>query len=322
MKKLLLSLTFIAAATAGKAQLVNAGLDAWHSYTIASKQLENPDGWFGVDSLLYAFGASPIPVGITAQQMLFKETASTHSGAAAARIVSRNQGNIGVMPGVLANAKPTMTTFNPTNPIAGLSYVGGTPINARIRSVSAWVKCTPTGTDKANIQVQAVLAGRGSGGRDSIVGQGDTILSQAISSYTKVGVNIDYNDPNVVPDKLLIIFLSSTLGTATSPEDGSTLWVDDVSMSIHPANIATLANKGMKVVCTPNPASGMLYISNAQGIEGTMHLYGTDGRLALAQAFGANTVVDISGLANGVYYYRMSDSKNELIQQDRIVVAH
>ncbi|RYD56635.1 MAG: T9SS type A sorting domain-containing protein [Sphingobacteriales bacterium] len=313
MKKTLLFVAAAAMIGSANAQSinVNGSLETWRTFTAGSGSLEAPASWFGADSLI--FGMASLPIGITPQKMLFKETAAAdiHGGAAAAKLTSKNQGQIGVVPGILANAKPVLTGLT----LADLTFSGGTSITQRVGSVEAWIKYAPSGADNGRIMAQAVRTGAGSGGRDSIIGSADSILAQPISTFTKVGLNLKYNGSTLTPDKLLIIFMASN----TAGVDGSTMWVDDVTASVFPAGVNDKAAKaGVKVY--PNPAKDFLALENTSGNVFNILIIGMDGKVVLTQQFSSSTSLNISHLSSGIYNYVVTDENNLFVTKDKLVI--
>ena len=322
MKKTLLLLVALSTINMLYAQNLQKGMEAWHNISagLPPTQVEAPDDWFGIDSLMFTVG--PI-IGGTNLKAHLKKDNDAHSGSFAAKVMTVNQGtSLGIIPGILANAKINIDIFNfdPNNPAASLSYVGGTAVNKRYNYISSWVKYFPKGIDKAQIVVTMVLAGKGAGGKDSIVGQGDSIISMQLSSYTNIDVPITYNDPNVVPDKMLLIFLSSTSITASSPTDSSTLYVDDVELRVHPTSINSVLNDG-DVSLYPNPVSDKIYLNTSLSSNLRWMAYTIDGKLISEKQFLRSTVVDIASVPAGAYFYTISNEDGRLLYNSKFTVV-
>ncbi len=310
MKKIILSLLACSTLVSANAQnILGQGMESWHNISagIPPKQVEAPDHWFGADSIV--FSVAPF-AGISSPKAQLTKDTDAHSGTLAAKLVTKDQGGqLNEVPGVLANAKINidLNNLDPNNPLASLSYDGGTAISQRFDHIGAWIKYQPSGADKAQIIARTVLTGQGAGGEDSVVAEGDTIIYSALANYTYVEFPLMYDDPNVVPDKLLIIFLSSTNETATSPVDGSTLLVDDVEALQKNTNVRTtlLDNESFNVY--PNPAKNTLNISTSVTETIVWQAYNAAGRKVATQRFTKEAKVDISSLSSGMYYYNVTD---------------
>lgn len=324
MKRILLSITVLSCVVSATAQtFLGAGMESWRTLSVGfpSTQVDLPNNWFGTDSLIYTVAPFlTIPTSSLNKQMV--KSTSAHSGSFAAEVTSKNQGTtLGVIPGILANARPgiDILSFDPNNPLASISYVGGTSIGSRIGYVSAWLKYAPQGGDKAQILVRAVLSGQGAGGTDSIVGSADTIIYSAIATYTKVEVELQYIDPNVVPDKLLVVFLSSTNVTATAPVNGSKLTVDDAEAGIHPAGVRIPLFNSEGVNCYPNPAKNIIHINSSYNQHVTWKLYQMNGQLLKEVVFTNKATVNIAELPKGVYVYSV-EKEGTVVKNGKLLI--
>lgn len=317
MKKILFFvLSVVAASNSMQAQVLNQDFENWKTINLLFplSQHQVPSSWYGIDSLVHT---ASVLLQFTPQKTMFKETTSVYSGQAAVKLVTRTQGTIGTLPGALSNAAINIDPSNPQN----FTYSGGSVISQKIKSVQARVKYAPRGTDKASIMATAVLTGQGANGQDSVIGTGDTLLSQTLSSYTRVGVDIDYGTSTATPDKIIIVFLSSGLQGGGMPVDSSMLWVDSVTLSLFPVDVKETKGKINTVKCSPNPANDKLYIESSLNTDVTIRIYTADGRLAASKDFAGKVELDIAHLAAGTYYYQVTGNKNEMIQQDKLVIA-
>lgn len=310
MKKLILSLLACSMLVSANAQnILGPGMESWHSMSVGfpAQQVEAPDHWFGADSMIFSVA---IIAGVSNPVAQLSQDADAHGGALAAKLVTRDQGGqLNEVPGVLANAKIglDLNNLDPNNPLASLTYDGGTVINQRYDHIGAWIKYNPGGGDKAQIIARTVLTGQGAGGADSVVAEGDTIIYNALPNYTYVEFPLMYDNPNVVPDKLLIIFLSSTNETSTSPVDGSTLLVDDVEALQKNTNVRTTLLNNETFNVYPNPAKNTLSISTSVTEAIVWQAYNVAGQKVATKTFSKEAKVDISNLSSGMYYYNVTD---------------
>jgi len=302
MKKTLLFLGLgLFATSAAHAQILNGSMEAWHSYTTGGANLEAPDNWHGLDSNIAAVGF------VTPQKQLFKST-DKHAGSFAAQLVSKNYSLVNrVVPGVMSNADVSLTIV----PTVSYSSANGTPVSQRHGAVTAWVKYVPgAATDSATIGVQAILKGTmGANGSDSVIGYGAMTFS-ARSTYTQMTVPIVYSNATRTPTHIQIGFTSGRLDGGT---DGSTLYVDDVALTA-PSGIRQSVFNAAVVKCYPNPATGTLNISSNQPETLTWEALNVAGQVIANKTFTQNATVDLSNAPAGIYFYRVFDKQNTLVQ--------
>lgn len=321
MKKLL-TLTiaaFMGAISMNAQTLPNAGFENWQSYTVITAPttpFERPTGWFGSDSLLFfakvLMGNPPI------QKQLLKSSTEKHSGTYSVELTTKDQDTFGVLPGVLANAsiKVDILNFDPNDPLSSFSYEGGTAINQRVSAVSAWVKYNQQNNDQGQLIAQAVLAGAGTGGSDSVVGTGTATISSS-ATFTQVSANITYNDPNVVPDKLLVIVLSSIMSSSNTPQAETVLWVDDMTVS-GPNGIEEFLLGNNAVSAYPNPANDVVNFKTDVSGQLTLAVYDLSGKLQYQTSFENAHSLQTSGWAAGTYIFNARNSDGALVGSGRI----
>lgn len=324
MKKYLLALALLGSTgTAVQAQVANAGMENWHSYfsgALPPVMLEAPNEWYGVDSLIANFS---ILLGGIANQQVFKTT-DAHSGSFAAKVVTRTQGTLGEVPGVLLNAKPNFNLMDST-----ASFSGGASISGWVDTVYAWVKYEHPGAfpedDTAQMMALAFKTGTGAGGADSLVGIGVNMIMPA-GSYVKAGLKMVYTSP-VQPDKLILIFssspfsMSSAFGSTTAL-DGSTLFVDDVSVVMSPTGVPAVSFNAPGIQVYPNPVNELLQVTAPAG-SGLlcMAVYNTSGQQVLRQRFDGRLQLNTSGLAAGMYLYQIRNLAGQLVTAGKFQVA-
>lgn len=303
MKKTLLFLGLgLFATSAAHAQLVNGTFEAWHNYTVSGTALEAPNGWRGLDSNIATYSFL-----ITPQKQVFKST-DMHGGTYATRLLSKNYAAVGVVvPGVIANGNISISI----TPSITYSISGGTPVTQRYGSVSAWVKYLPAATtDSATIAVRAILQGTpGTNGQDSVVGIGILTFGTK-SAYTLTSVPIIYTNPTATPTHIQIGFVSGSMDAGT---DGSQLFVDDVTLNTGNGIRQSVFNAAV-VKCYPNPATGTLNISSNQPETLTWEALNVAGQVIASKTFTQNATVDLSNAPAGIYFYRVFDKQNTLVQ--------
>jgi len=313
MKRLFTIGMLLMAGQGAIAQNLQGGLETWRTYSSGTAtNLEAPNGWFSADSLTYAYG----PIASSTPQKQLTKSTSAHGGQYAAQITTRDlQGMIGVITGILTNAEIgfDLTTFIATgDPMAALSYSGGTNVSQRIGGITAWGKYTPSGNDTARMVIEALK--NVGGNPDSVIGTGSARIL-ASSSWTSVFANMSYINSSIVPDRIVVAFMSSG---GTAPQNGSVLMVDDVNpVSV---GINDLTAKEDRVVIYPNPARNILSIEAKENGNFTWEAYNLQGQRVARQDFSNKTTANISHLAAGVYTYRICDQYGVAVQRGKFNV--
>lgn len=294
---------------------VNTGFESWTNFTV----YEDPDNWGTLNfASIFVQGVPP-----TAEKSL-----DSHSDSFAVKLTT-----------LPANADLSPFGFD-TDTVPGLMVYGnigadlvGTAYNQRPTSVQFWYKYTPSNGDSAGFLVQLTKWNEDQQ-EQILVGQGAVSMKDTVEVYTLNDVVVMYED-TITPDSLFIVMFSSfdaihllgsTLNTI-SGQPGSTLLVDDIKLMgvVEPVGIENQAANAVNFSVYPNPASSALNI-NCNGYNfsnGALTFDITDltGRLAQSVSFNSGQAsADVSGLATGMYIYRVKD-KSGVIKTGRFSVT-
>jgi hypothetical protein len=126
---------------------------------------------------------------------------------------------------------------------------------------------------------------------------------QAVIDFTYVS--------GLTPDTLYILFSSSTLDY--SPKAGSVLWIDDASV-IGSAGVEQLFGSENELSIYPNPANSNVTIDFPE--KATLEIINMEGQVIKSiNADGNATTIDISGLANGVYFLKAKTEKGIVVKK-------
>lgn len=314
MKKLLtLFLAGTALAFQSQAQTVLpiGDMEVWHNYSsgFPPTALEAPQGWKGLDSVIAQYA---ILLQTTAKKQLFKTT-DAHGGTNAARLLSRTYGApLNTLPGVMSNANISIDINNMTYKLSG-----GTPVTQRFTDARAWIKYHPKNTtDSGILAVQAVLAGQGAGGADSVVGVGAFVVGGTINTYTQITAHMTYVNPTVVPDHIQVGLISAANNNGA---DSTELLVDDVSI-IAANGISQVLFHADVVHCYPNPTSNFIHLSTDETEALTWEAVATTGQLIASKEFTKAATVPLQGIPAGIYFYRVLNKNREMIQTGKFTV--
>lgn len=314
-------------------EVTNGGMEAWRQITAGTNDLETPDHWCGTDSLVAAVAPLAGFAGITidVKQQLFEDSVA-HSGNAAAKLVTDDLGEtLGVIPGGLVNAQLSfdLTKFLDADPedqgniLDFVIFDGGTLVSEQVDTVRAWVNADPANTEAASVTVMAVITLQGSEG-DSMVIVGSGFLAiPPTDGYEEIFVPVTYEDPNAVPERLLVFFASSDQDAATTTV-GNTLLVDDVSYSVAGSSSIFRVTRDAKLVKVyPVPATDQVHFELKGGFDqGTLNVFDVQGRLIRSENVSAGTTpsIQVSNWAKGTYYFNLKNAQSGLLDRGSFVL--
>lgn len=289
----------LAFATQTNAQTVLGGdMETWKTYTVGFSSQQRPDSWFSTDSLIGFIKTLTLK---SYTQRVTKSTTVKNGGTASAMLVSADP-SIDSLPTILANGN---IKFNLADIVAGdfskINYLGGTSVSKRIVFAHAYTQYSTASADTGLMSVTAFKNGAGVGGTDSAIGTGSMLIMNS-TSFVKQSCGITYKDATMVPDRIVITFTTSR---KTIPVKGTTLYVDDVTIS-DPTGIETPIFNDQNIKVYPNPAQNQLFINTDLKLALNVQLYNALGQLVLTHKFSQNTAVNLSSLANGNYQYVIS----------------
>jgi hypothetical protein len=104
------------------------------------------------------------------------------------------------------------------------------------------------------------------------------------------------------PNAIFIQAISSGM----NPKPGSTLWLDNFTMTTSGAGIDDLTNA---VNVYPNPATDVLNFQVNEEVS-SIELFGMDGKLAMTSTQNA---MNISALPNGIYFYTVNTVSGKIL---------
>lgn len=303
--------------------LPNAGMETWHTGASGGASpivIMAPDNWYGADSLIIADGQTygailSIPA-TSWQRQLFQENTIIHGGSSSAKLVTVKQDTLGIFPGIMSNAQAnvTISLAGGTPSLGNITYSGGTAAAYHITSASAWVQYTQGGAlDSGTMTVNAYGTYLG---LDTLVGTG-TVKIGPSTSFQQVTANLTYDASGFAVDTVRILFASSA---GTHNAIGSTLYVDDVTMTGIPNAVAEVLSAGNVVTVYPNPASDVLHLNATQAGAYTCTLASVSGQVVASKTFDGSSAINIASLAEGIYFYSIIDANGNVAQRGKVNV--
>lgn len=296
MKKLFTILALFGVLSSASAQTVAGGdMETWVNYSSSGTALVRPANWFSSDSLIKAYYLFTTG-GPSVFLARCSKSTTKHGGSYSAAVISTS---VDTLPSILANSN---ITFSLADLMAGkfqFKYPGGTPVTKRVIWGHAWVYHQSVGsTDVGRMNLTAIKAGIGAGGSDSTIGSGYMDIPSN-SGFQKIDVSINYKDATTVPDRIVISFVPTT---KPKPVDGTTIWVDDVTLS-DPTGIETPIYNAADIRVFPNPVQNELTIHSERTDELSVSVFAVNGQEVMRAKVQGTAVLNVNKLVAGNYIY-------------------
>jgi len=291
MKKNLLSFILIGAfASAGFAQITNAGFETW----AVAGNCSSPNGWGTLN------GSTAILGICTAQPY----TSAPHSGSNALLINTQfigfpiNQ----TAPGIVTNGTINTTTQ---------SVEGGQAFTERPTAFTGWYKASPVNGDTYSFG--ALLINETTGDTVGVAGfEGTT----TVNSWTEFTATVDYSSPDNAT-LLQIILLPSD---PTNPQVGSVAYFDDLGYET--VTVGLHENDAQSVRTYPNPVVNRVFFSLQESERVNISIYNILGVMVHQQYLNAsNNVIDVANLPSGTYVWHMSAINGSDVQSGKLIIS-
>lgn len=342
MKKTLLFIGVLAACLNARTQaqtIANASFETWHNYTVGVlppvMNLTAPTSWSGSDSLISFIAPLAGTLGgitINAQQQLFQSSLA-HTGSFSAEVISKNLGDsLGVVPGMLVNAKVDMdltaaASGNISDIFSLITYTGGTAITGQVDTVKAWISLdSATNLDEGSVLVMTTKTYQGSQGDSmGVVGIGTVTVPRGSAAFRQIAVPL-LNASTDVPEKLITVFMSSDYSDSTIHE-GNSMKVDDVTFSYKPGSGVSIQQPLLsknKILVYPNPTTKHIYFNLDAAVKPTdftLTITDINGRTISKEQMKQDVNnKDVSQWATGSYFYILSNEKANTKEQGKFIV--
>lgn len=305
MKKLLSVILTMFAIQAGMAQSVlpNGDFENWTQVGVAPAQIWQVDGNFwGTLNELYLL---PTPKG---PATVFR-TDTCYTGQYAARLASGLMlympQNI-FIPGMLGTTQLDM--LNAT------IHLGKPCPNCKPLRFKGYYKYKPVNGDSCTALLVVSKWNSELNKRDT-VGFVRQDFHGIVDTYTAFDLTVNYLNPDMAPDSLTILLVSSGGFSVSNLQGGagqvgSTMWVDAVTVD-YPAGIQQLIGRDISVNIFPNPATSFLTVEIGEKLnDGIIEIFDVNSRQI--GTFGLNELrnsIPVGQFANGNYFYKILDGK-------------
>lgn len=320
MKKkllLLVSCSLFLSAPFAQAQIINAGFETWSADMLVPTAM-NPNtgngstGWWDFNFYNSSFlGSSPVSV--------TRVTDTVHSGTYAARIESKvytstswNYYNSYGIPFIGHPYNDTLgILFNGNVNVSTPSYKPGIPCTVKLSQYKFWYQYRPNGNDTAECRVALLNNG-------TLIAGGVFKTNAATSGWQQATINFTYIS-SLTPDTLYVLYSAASLDR--SPKAHSTLWIDDVTVTL-----ATGIEEGLGeengIDIFPNPSNGNFSVAhqmNGNKLQ-TVEVYNVVGELIYSETNKNKSTfnINISQSPKGIYFVKFNDG--EKTTTEKIIV--
>ena len=208
----------------------------------------------------------------------------------------------------------------------------GLPFDQRPKQLNFYYKFKSIDTDTGFAKVVLRLLDM-NGNAGQIIGEGKVSIINNTNVYTYMTVLINYFLPDS-PEIIQIVFATSKtladqengpLKTTRSygADIGTTLWIDDISVSGGSLGVAASQEKNSYCSIFPNPIRDFAAISfkNQKNENYTLKIFNGQGQLVktICNIISNQVILDRKNLANGLYYFQLLSS-NQSIYSGRFII--
>ncbi|MEO8759358.1 MAG: T9SS type A sorting domain-containing protein [Bacteroidia bacterium] len=303
MIKKLLSIALVTATLTGNAQqLTNSGFETW------AGSPSTPTGWGTIDK---AIANSPLGSFIGATSFVTKSS-SPHAGSFAMMLSTSSAGTFGTFPAAAVYGDLELVGTTPA--------FTGTPYTLSPSSVSYYAKGTVIAGDSAPSILFLTKWNTTTNKRDTIAGGVDYLNSSLTSTYTLRTFPIYYQIYGVTPDTINYIISSSVV--TSSPALGTSITVDDITISGNVAGITKNASTQANAVAYPNPATSQITIATTSDKAKFVNVYDLTGRLmSKIDMTNKQANIDLNSFNSGMYIYTIVDANNAVLTTSKFNVS-
>lgn len=285
MKKLLclFALSWFMVAGAAAQPIPNGDMEDWIAVT-------------GYDSL----------AGFTSTNLFFfpsvnvTKVTDAHGGSFAARMTGTTWlGIFNVPGGIGTNASVNLTTF---------ALSGGYPYTERPAAFTGWFKYEPSNNDSC---ILLAVFTKWNGTKRDTIGIAPYFGKSTSNAYKEFTSNVLYFSSEN-PDTAFVMALTSS--AFLTAQVASVLYVDDLNFTFN-VGVDEVENGLVVVNAYPNPANDLFTIEleTAHQVT-TLGLYDVLGNsMAAFQVKNKTVTIPVSNLAEGIYFYRLHDNRNNLV---------
>jgi hypothetical protein len=192
--------------------IVNGDFEEWEIKTQGEAEFDSPSGNFWASLNTLKFLGAPE----TAQK-----TTDVYSGNFALKLEAMAWGEDWVLQGIM------VAGYFDVDANIGENLIQGKPIDTLPDYFSLYYKYLPATNDTAIVVSYLTKFNEQTMKRDTVAVAQTEIREQA-TNYTYLELPYEINIPEIIPDTILIVLLTSISGETMNAHNGSTLYIDEV----------------------------------------------------------------------------------------------
>lgn len=284
----------------------NAGFETWGS-DIGSEP--DPTDWITVNLARNQFVNENNPISA------FQETVDVVEGTITLKIVTVN---------LLTNPYPEYIPWT-----GGIAILGVLQLNPDIKVIPGFTvtnfaptafsytgKYIPSNTDSAFAHAYLTHYNTTTKKKDTIAYAIDT-MKALVANYELRTVDFVYLPEfvGISADTCMVNFSSSCF---SGPQLGSALYIDDIEFAFPSGVSAPLASDGFMVY--PNPTQDKLFIGGTNRNASSVTIFRADGTLLKSKTLSAESFVETSGMAPGIYTMQILNAEGKVISTKKFSV--
>jgi len=298
-KTLLIGCLLLASACLHAQQLPNCDFEEWTLVkgSGAYKDYEEPSGgvWSSGNGVIHvAAGAQPV----------LEKTTDAHRGAFAAKLTTRKVFGQ-VASGSLFTGSFSLNLAKPVESARlGVPFITN-PITPKPTAFRGWFKYLPAGNDSSSLYARLWRWNDITRSRE-LIAQAYLTQRNAVTEWTEFNVPFFVFNPLANTDTIALVFSSSAGGGNFKGDEGSILYVDDVSLSYDAVSVREDGQGGKEEWCR--------VASTADGFEMSV-LHGSLERVVVTDLRGCVVVDRVCGSAS-------STSVNDVVPGPYIIALY
>lgn len=229
---------------------------------------------------------------------------TSYEGTYAAKIYSQNVLGLVVIPGICTYGEIVVDAQNKS-----ASIEGGKAFTEKPIKLSGWYQYSPLGGDTMSVLCFLTKFNSVAGTRDTVAVAAFT-NTEAVSAYTQFVEEFQYLSPELTPDTMNILILSSGLAATAD----TYALIDDLKFEYAPVSVKN--NDKIDYYLYPNPSNGVFNISLAIKEQTSFTVYSQMGQKVLETSTSElYNVIDLSNLSKGIYLLEINNGKTKQVEK-------
>ena len=281
-------------------QVINSDFETWDLYPGSNGYPDyenpNPDGTWATGNL-----SSHLTLGVTP---MTEKTTDCVSGNYAVKMTTQEIFNLPAA-GSCWLGTLTMSGYTPITTF-------GIPYTDKPNYFNGYYKYIPVQGDSCHIYAYLSKWNIATGKRDTIAWTA-LLGKTTVSTYHTFSLEFDYYLQDT-PDSITMVFTSSANGENYEGQIGSTLYIDNVKLSM--TDDIKDVNSSFIVDVFPNPTNGTIKIVSNINTETNYSIFNINGQNVKSGNINSKLeFIDLSDLISGIYFIKIKNINGNLIKK-------